>query len=486
MLNEGDVFAGYTIRGVLGRGGMGSVYLAQHPRLPRLVALKLLNRELFADDEMRARFEREADVVACLDHPSIVTVFDRGVETAQPWISMPYIDGVDAASVPPAGYPPQRAVRIVGHIAAALDYAHANGVLHRDVKPANILLADPTGGERVFLTDFGIARLRDDASHLTRTGSVNATIAYAAPEQLSGIALDGRADQYSLACTLFWLLTGRTPFQSTNTAAVIAGHLQQQPPPIRAIRPDLPSALELVLARGLAKRPEERFASCSEFAMAAWQALTVPNPVASRPAAPVVGAGNRTVRATSRKRVVGICTALVVALGIGIGVVVAVFADSGSSESAVSTPPAAPKPAAADVAWDPCSISDPDARAAGLNPAKKTPDVSADKSVGKATCTWLSDSWYMLQIDSIAAQTFAKSFDLENLSNPKDVTVGGRPAVLFYRPESPDYCTIGFDIPNNPIYFAAAAKLSADQKGDICAEATKMASVLSKDIPARK
>nr|WP_258562316.1 DUF3558 domain-containing protein [Nocardia africana] len=175
-----------------------------------------------------------------------------------------------------------------------------------------------------------------------------------------------------------------------------------------------------------------------------------------------------------------------VALGIGIGVVVAVFADSGSSESAVSTPPAAPKPAAADVAWDPCSISDPDARAAGLNPAKKTPDVSADKSVGKATCTWLSDSWYMLQIDSIAAQTFAKSFDLENLSNPKDVTVGGRPAVLFYRPESPDYCTIGFDIPNNPIYFAAAAKLSADQKGDICAEATKMASVLSKDIPARK
>ncbi|MGF6884607.1 serine/threonine protein kinase [Nocardia sp. GAS34] len=486
MLNEGDVFAGYTIRGVLGRGGMGSVYLAQHPRLPRLVALKLLNRELFADDEMRARFEREADVVANLDHPGIVMVFDRGVEAGQPWISMPYIEGVDAASVDPVGYPPQCAVQIIGHIAAALDYAHAKGVLHRDVKPANILLANAAGGERVFLTDFGIARLRDDASHLTQTGSVNATITFASPEQLSGIALDGRADQYSLACTLFWLLTGRTPFQSTNTAAVIAGHLQQPPPPIRAIRPDLPPALESVLARGLAKRPEERFASCTEFATAAWHALTVPNFAANRPVDPAIGAGAQSVRSASRKRVViGVCTGLVIALAVGIGVTVTIFASSGPSKSAVSTSSAAPT-SAANVAWNPCSISDTDARAAGLNPEKKTPDVGADKKVGKTTCTWLSDDWYMLEIDSIARHTFAESFDLENLLNPQNVTVGGRPAVLFHRTNDPDYCTIGFDIPDNPIYFGAAAKLSADHKGDICAEATRMASVLVKDLPAAK
>ncbi|MBY8860317.1 protein kinase [Nocardia sp. CA2R105] len=486
MLNEGDVFAGYTIRGVLGRGGMGSVYSAQHPRLPRLVALKLLNRELFADDEMRARFEREADVVASLDHPSIVTVFDRGVENGQPWISMPYIDGVDAASVDPAGYPPQRAVQITGHIATALDYAHTKGVLHRDVKPANILLANLAGGERVFLTDFGIARLRDDASHLTQAGSVNATIAYASPEQLSGVALDGRADQYSLACTLFWLLTGRTPFQSTNTAAVIASHLQQPPPPIRAIRPDLPPALESVLARGLAKRPEERFASCSEFATAAWQALTVPNFPASPPAAPAVGVGEHTVRSASRKRVViALCTALVIALAAGIGIAVTVFANSGPSGSAVSTSSAAPK-SATDVAWNPCSVSDTDARAAGLNPEKKNPDVGTDKTLGKTGCTWLSDNWYMLEIDSFSGRTFAQSMDLENLQNPKNVTIGGRPAVLFYRPADPDFCTIGFDVPNNPIYFGAGAKISSDQKGDTCAEATRMASVLVKDLPAGK
>lgn len=483
MLNEGDVFAGYTIRGVLGRGGMGSVYLAQHPRLPRLDALKLLNRELFADDEMRARFEREADVVAGLDHPCIVTVFDRGVENGQPWISMLYIDGVDAASVDPAGYPPHRAVQIVGHIATALDYAHAKGVLHRDVKPANILLANP-GGERVFLTDFGIARLRDDASHLTQAGSVNATITYASPEQLSGLALDGRADQYSLACTLFWLLTGRTPFQSTNTAAVIAGHLQQPPPPIRAIRPDLPMALESVLARALAKRPEERFASCSEFATAAWHALTVPDFAANEPAG--TASGPR-VRSASRKRVViGICAALVIALAVGIGVAVTEFAGSSPSKPAAAGTPASVPTSAAEAAWNPCSISDADVRAAGLDPEKKDPDVGTDKTLGKVSCTWLSGDWYMLGIDSYSGHTFAESLEMENLQNPKNVTVGGRPAVLFYRTEQPDYCTIGFDVPGNPIFFGAAVKLSSDQKGDICAEATRMATVLVKDLPAGK
>ncbi|WP_336085858.1 serine/threonine-protein kinase [Nocardia sp. SSK8] len=278
MHEETGVFAGYTIERLLGRGGMGSVYLARHPRLPRRTAMKLLNRELYSDNEIRARFEREADLVAQLEHPNIVTVYDRGVENEQLWISMRYIEGSDAASLP-MPVDPARAVRVVAETAAALDFAHSRGVLHRDVKPANILLEQAHGGERVYLTDFGIARLHDDsAAKLTQTGTFTATLAFASPEQLSGIALDGRADQYSLACTLFRLLTGTTPFEAPNPVAVISGHLQLRPPSARALRPDLPPALDAVIARAMAKRPAERFATCAEFATAAEQALTGAQP----------------------------------------------------------------------------------------------------------------------------------------------------------------------------------------------------------------
>ncbi|MBF6210948.1 protein kinase [Nocardia puris] len=287
MLASGEAFAGYVIERQVGRGGMGSVYLAKHPRLPRMTALKLLNREMFFDKEVRARFEREADLVARLDHPNIVTVYDRGLEDEQLWISMQYIDGVDAASVDPKTLPPARAVQIIAETADALDYAHGMGVLHRDVKPANILLARSTGGrgERVFLTDFGIARLRDDTGHLTQTGTFTATLAYASPEQLTGASLDHRSDQYSLACTLFWLFTGSGPFAATNPAQVIQGHLQSAPPPLSSVRPGLPNALDGVLAKAMAKRPDDRFDSCSDFAAAAKAALSGQ----SMPAMPLAG-----------------------------------------------------------------------------------------------------------------------------------------------------------------------------------------------------
>ncbi|WP_406265281.1 protein kinase [Nocardia sp. NBC_00881] len=287
MLASGDIFAGYVIERQLGRGGMGSVYLAKHPRLPRMTALKLLNREMFFDKEVRARFEREADLVAQLDHPNIVTVYDRGLDDEQLWISMQYIDGIDAASVETKSLPPERAVQIVEATADALDYAHGSGVLHRDVKPANILLARSGAGrgERVYLTDFGIARLRDDTGHLTQTGTFTATLAYASPEQLTGASLDHRSDQYSLACSLFWLLTGTGPFKATNPATVIQGHLQGAPPALSSVRPGLSYALDGVLARAMAKRPDDRYASCAEFAAAAKHTLTTP----SVPSMPVVG-----------------------------------------------------------------------------------------------------------------------------------------------------------------------------------------------------
>lgn len=275
MLEPGDDFAGYAIRRRLGVGGMGMVFLARHPRLPRLVALKLLNPQLYSDREIRRRFERESELAGRLEHPNIVTVYDRGAEGRQLWISMQYVPGSDASLVDLHVLDPRRAVQIVTDTGIALDFAHANGVLHRDVKPGNILLAKPPIGqpERVLLTDFGIAGVRDAETTIAAADTITATLAYAAPEQLTGAKLDHRGDQYSLACTLFWLLTGSGPYRGNNPAELIQAHLSGPIPRVSRIRPGLPPALDEVLARALAKNPADRFLSCTEFAVAAQQAL---------------------------------------------------------------------------------------------------------------------------------------------------------------------------------------------------------------------
>ncbi|MFE9321917.1 serine/threonine protein kinase [Nocardia sp. NPDC052278] len=275
QLDIGSTFADFAIEGVLGRGGMGSVYLARHPRLPRQLALKLLDREVCADPEMRRRFEQEASVVARMEHPGIVGIYDRGIHDEQLWIAMQYIHGTDAAKLGPDQLTIERVLRILTGCAAALDYAHSRAVLHRDVKPANILLAAPETGleERPVLTDFGIARVLGATSQLTATGTFTATLAFAAPEQLASSEVDHRTDQYSLACTLFTLLAHRTPFDAEHPAQVIAGHLSMPAPPVTRFRPDLRPALDQVLARGMAKQREQRFGSCVEFAAAARDAL---------------------------------------------------------------------------------------------------------------------------------------------------------------------------------------------------------------------
>ncbi|MGI5217090.1 serine/threonine-protein kinase [Nocardia sp. CA-290969] len=280
LLNSGDVFAGFTIERLLGEGGMGAVYLARHPRLGKPTALKLLKPELFADAAIRTRFEREADLAAALDHPSIVTVYDRGAEGEHLWMCMQYIDGADAGTVNSLTLPPEKAVQIISGVADALDYAHGMGVLHRDVKPSNILLARAnTGqGERVFLTDFGLARLRAETVRLTQTGMFTATLAFASPEQMTGGDMDGRSDQYSLACALYWLLTGMAPFDSPNPADIIHGNLQLAPPPLAVKRRGLPPGLDPVLAKAMAKHPGHRYRTCVEFAAAAEHALTAPAP----------------------------------------------------------------------------------------------------------------------------------------------------------------------------------------------------------------
>src|SRR6267378_1040415 len=271
-LADGATFAGYTIVRMLGSGGMGEVYLAQHPRLPRRDALKVLPASVSADGEYRERFNREADIAATLWHPHIVGVHDRGDFAGQIWISMDYVDGTDAARLLRERYPDgmgnTEVADIVAAVAEALDYAHERHLLHRDVKPANILLARPASGDqRILLADFGIARWVNDISGLTATNMTVGTVSYAAPEQLMGARLDGRADQYALAATAFHLLTGAPPFQHSNPAVVISQHLSASPPAIGVRRPEL-SALDPVLAKALSKDPKDRFQRCDDFARA--------------------------------------------------------------------------------------------------------------------------------------------------------------------------------------------------------------------------
>ena len=271
-LADGQCFAEYTILRLLGSGGMGEIYLAQHPRLPRNDALKVLPTTFTEDHEYRERFNREADIAATLWHPHIVGVHDRGEFNGQLWISMDYVEGTDAADLLeehyPNGMPPDEVLRIVTAVAEALDYAHQRQLLHRDVKPANILLSHPeSGDERVLLADFGIARWVDDASGLTGTNMTVGTVAYAAPEQLMGEQLDGRADQYALAATAFHLLTGTPLFQHSNPAVVISQPLTADPPQIGTRRPAL-SDLGPVFSKALAKAPADRYDSCMEFANA--------------------------------------------------------------------------------------------------------------------------------------------------------------------------------------------------------------------------
>jgi serine/threonine protein kinase len=288
-LADGQRFAGYKILRLLGSGGMGEVYLAQHPRLPRTDALKVLGADVSANAEYHARFGREADLASTLWHPHIVGVHDRGDDDGQLWISMDYVDGVDAAHLLaekfPNGMPARQVVKIVTAVAHALDYAHDRGLLHRDIKPANVMITSDE--QRILLTDFGIARSITDVSSLTATGFTMGTVAYSAPEQLTGKDLDGRADQYALAATAYHLLSGAQLFPHSNPAVVIGRHLSTAPTPLADTQPEL-AALDPVLATALAKNPNDRFRRCTDFA----------NALALAPSKPVTGRSNRAASPT--------------------------------------------------------------------------------------------------------------------------------------------------------------------------------------------
>ncbi|PKV76635.1 serine/threonine-protein kinase [Nocardia fluminea] len=336
----GAILAGYRLERRLGGGGMGTVYLAQHPRLPRRDAVKVLDGRLAVEPTFRARFEREADLAARLRHPNVVQIFDRGVDGDRLWIAMQFVDGLDAAQLLRQGLSvltPERAVRIVAEAAKGLDYAHRQGLLHRDIKPANLLIARAEDGtDEVMVTGFGIARSMGETTSLTSAGSVLGTLAYAAPEQLEGQPLDVRTDVYALGGTLYELLTGFVPFQRESPAALISAHLIEPPPRPSAGNPALPPALDGVIARAMAKNPDDRYTSCGELADAAIAALTgkavVGDTAVLRQSRPARS------RALTRKVLVGVAGAAVVAGVTAFAVLTA--GDRGGSDAPMTAPAA--------------------------------------------------------------------------------------------------------------------------------------------------
>ncbi|MFB4287156.1 protein kinase [Nonomuraea sp. ATR24] len=284
----GQEVAGYYIEDIVGKGGMAVVYLALDPRLSRRVALKILNPVLSVDDRFRQRFILESRTVASIEHPNIIPIYEANADAdGVLYIAMRYVDGLDLRRLihDRGPLPLGRANRIFAQVAAALDAAHAHDLIHRDVKPANILLA----GEHVYLTDFGITKHRTSISGLTQTDQFIGTPRYMSPEQINKEHIDGSADQYALACVVYEGLSGRLPFQRDNDIALLWAHLAEQPAPLTTLRPGLPPAVDAVMSRALAKSPEQRYPSCTAFVDALRAAIDSPAPNAE--GRPIPGSG---------------------------------------------------------------------------------------------------------------------------------------------------------------------------------------------------
>ncbi|MER6084310.1 serine/threonine-protein kinase [Streptomyces sp. NPDC001833] len=294
--------AGYEVQGEIGRGGMAVVYRAKDLRLDRTVALKLLAPEMARNDTFRRRFTHESRVAAAIDHPHIVPIFEAGETDGVLYIAMRYVSGPDLRALldEEGALPVDAALRIAAQVASALDAAHEHDLVHRDVKPGNVLVARGTDSEHpehVYLTDFGLTKKSLSLTGFTTVGEFVGTLDYVAPEQISGRPVDGRCDLYSLACVVFEMLAGGPPFVRDEDIALLWAHQYDAPPALSEVRAGLPPAFDGVFARALAKVPEDRYGSCLEFVSALRSASYGPGragePAVHRDAggAPTVGRG---------------------------------------------------------------------------------------------------------------------------------------------------------------------------------------------------
>ena len=348
-LSAGAEFAGFRIERTIGRGGMGIVYLARELRLERPVALKVIRPELAGEESFRARFRSESRTAAAVEHPAVVTVYGAGERDGLLYVSMRYVAGRDLGRIISADgpLPPDQAAALIGQVGEGLDAVHAAGLVHRDVKPANVIVADDGGG--AFLTDFGLAKAMASTSGLTATGEVIGSVDYMAPEQIEGRRVDARTDVYALGCVLFHAVTGSVPFAERESSAKMWAHLNEPPP---AIRPAA-SALGPVIRRAMAKEPTDRYPSAGDLGRAAvaatrGEAVTEPeHSVGAGDAAPLpdtVRLSETPLETTAplprrrrpgRRRLVAILAVLAVLVALGVAALIAVprLSDSGKTKS---------------------------------------------------------------------------------------------------------------------------------------------------------
>jgi hypothetical protein len=278
-LSEGDEFAGYRIERLLGRGGMGVLYLAVEPGLERHVALKLIAPEAATDEVFARRFAEESRIAASIEHPNVVPIYAAGEEGGVPYIAMRYVSGSDLGRrlAREGRLAPQVAAALIAQVGNGLDAIHAAGLVHRDVKPANVLLSG-AADDHAYITDFGVARNVATESGLTQTGRFVGTLDYVAPEQISGGEVDARADVYALGCLLFKLLTGGVPFPKDGEAARLYAHLNDPPPAPSLFATEVPMALDDVVIRAMSKQPDDRYPSAGDLGRAAVAALSGAQP----------------------------------------------------------------------------------------------------------------------------------------------------------------------------------------------------------------
>ena len=275
----GSEIAGFRLEELLGRGGMGAVYRAEDVRLGRKVALKLLVPELAESERFRERFFRESQIAASLDHPHIVPIYAAGEAEGRLYLAMRYVEGDDLRRLIAREAPldPDRALRLIEQVGDALDVAHERGLVHRDVKPANVLIAGRSGREHCYLTDFGLTKQTSSISGLTGTGELVGTIEYVSPEQIRGETVDARADVYSLGCVLYECLAAERPFARDSEVATLWAHVNEPPPALATAHPELGSEIDPVMTRALAKAPADRYGSCGELVASARAALGLPD-----------------------------------------------------------------------------------------------------------------------------------------------------------------------------------------------------------------
>lgn len=303
----GSELGAYRLTEQIGQGGMGVVYKGEHTGTGRVCALKVLTPQLALEEGFRHRFERESAYAGSLDHPNVVALYEAGEQDGVLYMAMQYVDGTDlkALLAEEGQLEPARAVHILTQVAAALDAAHGTGLLHRDIKPGNIMIepgAGPDGSDRCYLTDFGLSKNpSSDSFALTAAGSFVGTIDYTAPEQILAKPFDHRVDIYSLGCVLYETLTGEVPYPKARDVEVLYGHIQDPPPRVAEKRPGAPPALDDVIATAMAKDPDDRYPSCGALMDAARAAAGVPDLPTSAPVPSDAAEGEAVLRVVAGK-----------------------------------------------------------------------------------------------------------------------------------------------------------------------------------------